>query len=231
MLGKNVLTAKPTSFHYRKVQGETLAIPVLVFKNVMDIFTHHLFDWIMALGLIVAAFYTLRVIGQEKSTFKDECYKVQFGTFELTIPNWWTITDQAPFHLYFERTDTRYDWFCRFAYIPDHKRKNLPDLLSDKLDLEKIEFDQDVVFETDSRVLFRDTAVQEYFQEVIRVEGKASQNIEDRIYYDIYIMRVQDDAGYFIFESRSSVLNGLVEGPYFEESLAELSFIREPEPR
>jgi hypothetical protein len=59
------------------------------------------------------------------------------------------------------------------------------------------------------------------------VEGKASQNVVDRIYYDIYIMRALNDDGYFIFESWSSVLNGLVEGPYFEEGLSELSFIRE----
>jgi hypothetical protein len=103
----------------------------------------------------------------------------------------------------------------------------MPDLLEEKLDLEKIEFDMDVTFETDSRVLFRDSEIQEYFQEIVRVEGKASQNVVDRIYYDIYIMRALNDQGYFIFESWSSVLNGLVEGPYFEEGLSELSFIRE----
>ncbi len=46
-------------------------------------------------------------------------------------------------------------------------------------------------------------------------------------YKYIYIMRGLEDQGYFIFESRSSILNGLVEGPYFEESLSELSFIHE----
>jgi hypothetical protein len=103
----------------------------------------------------------------------------------------------------------------------------MPDLLEDKLNLENIEFDMDVAFETDSRVLFRDSEIQEHFQEIIRVEGRASQNVIDRIYYDIYIMRSQDDNGYFLFESWSSVLNGSVEGPFFEESLSELSFIHE----
>ena len=103
----------------------------------------------------------------------------------------------------------------------------MPQILEEKLDLEKIEFDMDVVFETDSRVVFRDSEIQEHFQEMIRVEGKASENVVERIYYDIYMMRAQNDQGYFIFESKSSVLNGLVEGPYFEESLAELSFIHE----
>ncbi|WP_408097698.1 hypothetical protein ACJVC5_01935 [Peredibacter sp. HCB2-198] len=193
----------------------------------MDIFFNHIWEWLILLSLIGGAFYTLKIIGEEKSTFKDESYEVQFSNLSLMIPNWWTIVGQTPEQLRFERTDTRYDWYANFTYHPQHHGKALPQLLEEKLDLEKVEFDMDVVFETDSRVLFRDSEIQEYFQEIIRVEGKASQNVVDRIYYDIYLMRSQNDAGYFIFESRSSVLNGLVEGPYFEESLAELSFIRE----
>jgi len=193
----------------------------------MDIFSNHMWEWLILLSLIGGAFYTLKIIGEEKSTFKDESYEVQFSNLSLMIPNWWSIVGQTSEQLRFERTDTRYDWYANFTYHPQHNGKTLPQLLEEKLDLEKIEFDMDVVFETDSRVLFRDDEIQEYFQEIIRVEGKASQNVVDRIYYDIYLMRSQNDAGYFIFESRSSVLNGLVEGPYFEESLAELSFIRE----
>jgi hexokinase len=74
-------------------------------------------------------------------------------------------------------------------------------------------------------VIFRDSEIQREFQEVIRVEGKASQKVIERIYYDIYLTRRLNEPGYFIFESKSSVLNGLVEGPYFEESLSELEFL------
>lgn len=193
----------------------------------MDIFSNHLFDWLLLASLILGAIYTMKIIGQEKSTFKDESYEVRFGRLSLTIPNWWTITEQSDNELKFERTDTRYDWFAKYSYFPTHNDLPLDELLKQKLDLLQLEFDQDVVFETDSRVVFRDSEIQEYFQEMIRVEGKASQNVMDRIYYDIYIMRGLEDSGYFIFESLSSVLNGLVEGPYFEESLAELSFIKE----
>ncbi len=193
----------------------------------MDIFSNHIFDWLMLLGVLGAAFYTLKVIGQEKTTFKEESYEVQFGNLSLDIPSWWTLVEQNNTQLRFERTDTKYEWYALYTYIPDHQGKSMPDLLEDKLNLEKIEFDMDVVFETDSRVAFRDPKIQEYFQEMIRVEGKGSKNEVDRIYYDIYLMRGLDDSGYFIFESKSSVLNGALEGPYFEESLACLSFIRE----
>ena len=196
----------------------------------MDILSGHIYEWIGVLLVLGLAFYTLKVIGEEKSTFKDDSFLVQFGDLWLMIPNWWTITSESPTQIKFERTDTRYDWYALYTYFPDHEGKDLPKLLEEKLNLEGIEFDMDVVFETDSRVLFRDSDTQKEFQEVIRVEGQGSQNVVDRIYYDIYLMRRLNDPGYFIFESRSSVLNGLVEGPYFEESLAELSLILESQP-
>ena len=191
----------------------------------MDIFINHVLEWIVLLALILGSLYTMKIIGQEKSTFRDESYLVQFGNLALMIPNWWTIVQQSDNHLRFERTDSRYDWYAVFTYLPDHQGKGLPQLLEEKFNAEIIEFDPEVTFETDSRVLFRDSQIQEYFQEIIRVEGTASQDVEDRIYYDIYLMRSQDDQGYFIFESWSSILNGSLEGPYFEESLSELSFI------
>lgn len=188
----------------------------------MEIFTTHILDWLILLTLIGGAIYTMKIIGQEKSSFKDDSYEVSFGRLRLQIPRWWSMTEELSPRIKFERTDTRYDWYAVFEHFPEHQGLPLPELLKQKLDREEIEFDEDVTFETDSRVLFRDSQVQEHFQEVIRVEGKASQGVVDRIYYDIYITRGLEESGYFIFESRSSVLNGLVEGPYFEESLSEL---------
>jgi hypothetical protein len=191
----------------------------------MNIFQQHFWDWVILLGLIGAAIYTMRIIGKEQTSFKDDCYQVQFGRLQLLIPRWWSIVEQTDHLIRFARTDTRYDWQASFSYLPEQHQLPLTQLLEDKLNQQEIEFDLDVVFETDSRVLFRDSRIQEHFQEVIRVEGKASQQVMDRIYYDIYLMRGLNEAGYFIFESKSSVLNGLVEGPYFEESLAELSLL------
>ncbi len=193
----------------------------------MDIFTNNLFDWIILVSLLAGAAYAMKIIGEEKITFRQDSYELRFGGLSFMIANWWTIVSQTESCLRFERTDTRYDWFATFTYFPDHSGKTLPQLLEDKLNEEKIEFDEDVVFETDSRVLFRDTAIQEYLQEVIRVEGKGTQNVINRVYYDIYIVRPLNDSGYFIFESWSSVLNGSLEGPFFEESMAELSFVTE----
>lgn len=188
----------------------------------MDIFSNNIVDWLILLSFLGFGFYCMKVIGQEQSTFKEESYEVQFSDLSLMIPDWWTIISQDSNNLRFQRTDTRYAWYALYSYFPDTPASTMPELLEEKLNQEEIEFDIDVVFETDSRVLFRDKKIQEEFQEVIRVEGRASQRVTERIYYDIFVMRRLNDPGYFIFESRSSVLNGFVEGPYFEESLAEL---------
>lgn len=194
----------------------------------MEVFSGHILEWLVLLILLGGAIYTLRVIGQEKSTFKEECYEVSFGNLVLMIPRWWTITEQSDQRLRFERTDTRYDWFATFEYFPSTDDPlPLPQVLEQKLNLDEIEFDEDVTFETDSRVVFRDSKIQEHFQEMIRVEGKGSQRVVERIYYDIFLLRGLGDQGHFIFESWSSVLNGSLEGPFFEESLAELRFVSE----
>lgn len=149
-------------------------------------------------------------------------YDLEFGEITLPVPRWWTQTDElnqqnAESWIRFERTDTRYDWFAKFHFIPGHKDTPLEKLLADKLLEEDISYDQEEVqIETDSRVLFRDPKSKIHFQEVIRVEGTATQKIIERIYYDIYVIRGLNEDGYFVFESRSSVLNGSLEGHFLK---------------
>ncbi len=171
------------------------------------------------------------IIGKEKKTFKEESYDMQFGEITLPVPRWWTQTEQGDGWVKFERTDTHYDWFAKFYYFEGSSETPLEKILEAKLNEDDIHYDrEEVQIETDSRVLFREAKSKEYFQEVIRVEGTATQTITERIYYDIYLVRGLNDSGYFIFESRSSVLNGSLEGPFFEECISELRFIHEPKP-
>lgn len=200
----------------------------------MESISGHLLDWLILTLFILGAIYTMVVIGKEKKSFKDEAYDLEFGYLTLPVPRWWTQTgqgqgDNGEAWIKFERTDTRYDWFAKFHFIPGHHDKPLEKLLEEKLDQEEMSYDEhEIQIETDSRVLFRDSQSKEHFQEVIRVEGTATQKIIERVYYDIYLVRGLNEAGYFIFESRSSVLNGSLEGPFFEECLSELRLIQEP---
>lgn len=166
----------------------------------------------------------MKAIKAEAKTFLDESYLVQFHNLCLPIPEWWTIVEQTDQSLKFMRTDTRYDWFARFTWHESTEEKTLPDILKDYIETQELDYDKDdVAIETDSRVIFRDPKIQEYLQEVIRVEGKASEKIVDRVYMDIVIIRPLNEKGYFLFESRSSVLNGSLEGPFYEEALAHIA--------
>ncbi len=187
----------------------------------MDILLNHRQAWLLLPALLAALLYTLRVIRQEHSDFVDDCYRVQFAHLSLPIPRWWSITRQENQLIEFRRTDTRYDWYARFEFIPADTTLPLTDYLKDKIEAEELDYDpQDVVIETDSRHLFKSSQTQQYFVEVIRVEGKASQKIEERVYLDLYLFRHKAQGGHYVCESRSSVLNGMVEGPFFEECLS-----------
>lgn len=187
----------------------------------MEIVLNHLWDWLVLVGLLLAAVYTLRIIRQEHSDFIDESYEVTFGKLSLPIPAWWSITRKENQLIEFSRTDTRYDWYARFEFIPSDPNIPLTDFLSAKVEKEELDYDKDdVVIETNSTHLFKVPETQQYFLEVIRVEGKASQRIEERVYFDMYLFRNKTEGGHYLCESRSSVLNGLVEGPFFEECLS-----------
>jgi hypothetical protein len=187
----------------------------------MESILNHLFDWVILLLILGGAVYTLKIIRQESTDFLDESFEVEFGKLALPIPQWWSITRQENNLIQFERTDTRYDWYARFEFFPGSNEISLPDILHSKIEQEELDYDKDdVVIETNSQHLFKNAETQKYFTEVIRVEGKASQRIENRVYFDMYLFRHQSDQGYYLCESRSSVLNGLVEGPFFEECLS-----------
>ena len=63
--------------------------------------------------------------------------------------------------------------------------------------------------------------------EMLRLEGTATEDGQERLYYDAFIVRHIDQGQYLYAESRSSILNGLVEGPYFEEVMLRLERVSE----
>lgn len=187
----------------------------------MEILTHHIWDWLALSAFMALSLYVLRSIRQESSEYLDESYEVQFGELSLPIPQWWTIVRQENQLIEFARTDTHYSWYARFEFISSDSQTPLTEILHSKIEADEIDYDpQDVMIETDSRHLFKDPKTQSYFSEVIRVEGKASQKIEERIYLDLYLFRHKEENGHYVCESRSSVLNGGIEGPFFEECLS-----------
>ena len=166
------------------------------------------FGWPILFLFLSALSYTAWIIKKEKKTFLENPIPYKIGPFFLNIPKWWSLVENKKDQIIFERKDTKYEWKATFKVLKDISDfKSLDDQLINFVKNKKIIFDpesSDINFKNNLNNL-----------ELIQVGGTATENGIDRIYYDIAILKSNQD--FIICESKSSVLNGAVEGPYFEE--------------
>lgn len=197
------------------------------YKRDMDILTGHIGEWSILVSLLLFLGYAMRKIATENRAYKDDSYYVQFEALRFSIPNWWTQEILNSHSLRFYRSDTSYNWQSLFQWVPIKPEKNTLETIFDQYLLDnKIEFDPEVIVETNPAHLFTDKEIAQYFSEFIRVEGTATKDNTDRVYLDLVLFRHTNEHGYFELSSLSSVLNGGVEGPYFEEALKSARLIK-----
>lgn len=197
----------------------------LVYIKSMNIFSEHLWEWSLLVGFILFLLYAVYAIFKEKKEFLNECYFVEYKGLQFPIPEWWTqeVIDQNTLHFY--RSDTRYDWDAHFQWI-DQDNTDLEKIFDQYIIDEEVQFDPEVIVETNPSHLFLDSEIASKYSEFIRVEGMATQRKTERIYLDLVLFKIPGSSGYFKMQSLSSVLNGGVEGPYFESSLMHVELIR-----
>ena len=184
------------------------------------------FEWSIVILFLGFLFYAAIVIGNEKNTYLQEADKTAFHKIEIPIPNWWGLTKKEANYLRYERTDTRYDWFATYEYLSS--KLPVPELIIEKLQSEKIKMDPEAVIEERSAHLFRNEELLSQIYQMSRIEGMATHDEQDRLYYDIVILKLEGDLdNYYQFISRSSVLNGAIEGPFFEEALVHASYLKD----
>lgn len=177
-----------------------------------DIFTQHPIAWGIFVLVIAVLAYAMRAIKNEKDVFVDNPTKIKFGPYILLTPGWWSITEQTENFIKFERTDTRYDWFATFEI----RKLSNGDVIEDFKNLIK---ERQLLFDEDAGVIHEDQSTKQGALvncEVARVEGTATQHGTERVYYDAILAKDHEFEIELWAQSKSSVLNGLVEGPYFE---------------
>jgi len=155
--------------------------------------------FIFVLGFFAYATYAIK---NEKEWAKKNEVAFQLKDLFFNTPAWWTVLNENQNSIQFHRTDTNYDWKATCQLLKTQE-KNLQKFAIEKLNQEKILFDlecTDITTEDNS----------------LRIEGTATKDDEKRLYLDIYLVQNNKNDLYY-FESRSSILNGCVEGPYFEE--------------
>ncbi len=186
-------------------------------------FIDHWGSWLFLILILVALLYTLIVIKEEKSTFLENAKELLFHEFELHYPSWWGVTLEEPHHVRWERTDTRYEWAADL-YYEDHLNKeiSLEEDFKNRIEAMEIVFDLEA---SDMKTPEDFKNLPEFEKgewEVVRIEGTATQSGIERRYLDAFLVRNHLENSCLFATSLSSVLNGLVEGPYFEEMMFSL---------
>lgn len=180
----------------------------------MNIIDHpNFYHWLILVSVLLALSYAAFKIKNEPDQYEQTAVNFKFHNFSLRIPSWWGKSIDEASLLEFQRLDTRYEWAARFQPI---KMPEVPasDYLSALIEDLKIKFDPG--FEPEIMKLQN--------IKVYRHEGMATENDIKRVYMDIAIA-ISDDGKSLKAVSRSSILNGCVEGPYFEKVLENLKYI------
>lgn len=179
-----------------------------------DLFTQHPIAWSLVAIILIALAYAMRAIKREKDIFIENGREIKFGPYLLYVPAWWSITKQSENTLRFERTDTRYDWFAYFELQTlAHNKNSIVEEFTSEIHKRQL------LFDSDAGIIHEPSTIKQGALEnadVARVEGTATENGIERVYYDAMLARDNELQQRIWAESRSSILNGLVEGPYFE---------------
>jgi len=183
----------------------------------------HWVSWLILILILIGLLYTLLVVKEEKSTFLETSKKLIFHEFEFSYPSWWGVTKEDSNHIRWERTDTRYEWNADLYYEAHLNQEiSLEEDFKNRIEAMEIIFDleaSDMKTPEDFKLLpeFKNGK-----WEVVRIEGTATQSGIERRYLDAFLVRNRIEKSSLFATSLSSVLNGLVEGPYFEEMMFSL---------
>ena len=160
---------------------------------------------VFALILFLAVLlYGALVIMEEKKAFRENARSCKLGPFSFAVPSWWKQTPVDDGKVIF----TSSDWQGTFHLLPP-EGSELKDELTQKVHAQQIVFDEDA---TIHHPPFKKNSLRGS-----RIEGTATENEETRIYFDAFLMECLRTQRRLYGQSKSPVLSGPREGPWFEE--------------
>jgi hypothetical protein len=181
--------------------------------------------WIFLVIFLVLMIYTAYIVKNESHLVKKNQKIYFFHSLKMTVPSWW-ILDQTHDSI---RSDS---W--RFEHSsPSDWHVSLQKISLGSHEYSLLEFFRrwltQYEFEPDNTDTFS-----EFFSPLInldqgwRFEGSGTLQKEQRCYLDAVLFRLKNDPSHiFLFTSQSSILDGLVEGPYFDLMLKQLEWIHQ----
>lgn len=196
-------------------------LPPSILNSPWSYLPEHFTSWVVVISIIIALIYTSIVITKEKSRFDEEGKWKIFKNLQMFIPSWWSLKFSNDQSMIFHRSDTHYDWFFEVSLV---NLKTIEEAKSEFLKLNQIVLDLDVALISNQKNhLFINQDILNQIMNFYRIESTGTEKQEDRIYLDATWIEIAN-GNIFQFISKSSVLNGGIEGPYAEEVLKRLSF-------
>ena len=171
-------------------------------------------------------------IKEEQTAYVENAHELEIKNYMFFIPSWWGRTSDESLEDYisFERLDTRYDWKAELQWFEGSEeldKLTIDEVLIGKLRDLKLVFDPE---ESHAGIPLRLEEFLPYKEgriDIIHIEGTATENQSERVYFDSYLIKDLLNNSYLLAKSRSSVLNGGVEGPYFEEMMRSFEFLHQ----
>jgi len=188
-------------------------------------YPEQIWQWTALLLILAFSIYALFAIKNEKQTYLNNAVAYKIKHFILSLPNWWGINQHDSDALTATRVDTHYDWFATFQWTMSND--------DPQLQIQKFCADQGIELDRETQITHPSLSLTKSFLNLsqagddkrfqfARVEGTATEKSEYRIYCDLLIIHDSANNGSLICYSRSSILNGCVEGPYFEEVISRI---------
>ena len=173
-----------------------------------------IFLFFLALGGLL---YTAFVVMEEDAAYRDNAREIHLGHFRFLLPSWWKLVDKKEDAAQFCRNDVKLDWFAGFKILPHGP--SIEKVVQDIVEKKNIVFDRANASILTTRDFGDRPEVRDGLVEIARIEGTATEKEDQRIYYDIFLFKDNKNKQVVLCESKSSVLNGMIEGPYFEKAV------------
>ena len=150
--------------------------------------------------------YCAIVIMEEKKAFRENAISCNLTPFHFLVPSWWKYNPRGEEKILF----TNSDWQGTFHRLPPDEQ-DLQESLAWKVQAQQIIFDKD---STIHHPLVTMDSIR-----TARIEGTATEKEDTRIYFDVFLVECLKTRQRLYGESKSPVLSGPREGPWFEECL------------
>ena len=175
-------------------------------QDVLSVFTEHPIAWAVLVIALLLLSYGAFSIKNEKINFLKTAIPRNLGPLDFITPSWWTPILENANEIKFKRADTNYDWTAYFHFVRDKK------LIMDEL-LKTLEIEPDEKSDKQEG----ETGLWKFS----RIETTGTRSFEDRVHLDAIIFS-NSSGEQFLCYSLSSILNGCVEGPFFDEVIEQM---------